>query len=244
MKTKRPLILRDERPFSIALNIELCIINPSQQSLSTGVTAMEMLLPFAGFYCSIHDAEVDNAHERLAMDNDGITDTALLEHIYKECDWSGVYQAYAKEYAEQLAHKFDIKFEFKFMSSPREYNFTTDRIFVEIELDEAIRLWNNLDHEKMRKIAKEKFTSRSGFISSYSPDWNDWGSFKTWDHNQLGTVLEAYLASQEEEFDELNLMEDAQGNGKLDEWIFANMSAEAMEKYNTMRNALDSEDGE
>ena len=205
---------------------------------------MEMLIPFAGFYCSIHDAEVENAHERIAMNNDGIKDDDLWDHVYKECDWSGVYRAYAKEYAESLARKYGIAFTFKEMDSPREYNFTTDKIVVEIELHEAVRLWNNLDHEKMRKIAKEKFTSRDGFISFYSSDWNDWGAFKNWDHNQLGTVLEAYLASQEEEFDELSLIEDAQENGKLDEWIFANMSAEAMEKYNTMRNALDSEDGE
>jgi hypothetical protein len=205
---------------------------------------MEMLIPFAGFYCSIHDAEVENAHERIAMNNDGIKDDDLWDHVYKECDWSGVYRAYAKEYTESLARKYGIAFTFKEMDSPREYNFTTDKIVVEIELDEAVRLWNNLDHDEMRRVAKEKFTSRDGFISFYSSDWNDWSAFKNWDHNQLATVLEAYLASQEEKLDEMSLMSHAQENGKLDEWIFANMSAEAMEKYNTMRDALDNQSEE
>jgi hypothetical protein len=195
---------------------------------------MEMLIPFAGFYESLHDAELDHAAEQMCTNPSCDVNQDALAFLNEKCQWKTIHRAYAKEYAEQLAHKFDMNWVFKDLISPREYNFQTDRIVVEIELIEALKLWNNLDHTELRRIAGEKFTSRSGFSSFYSPDWNSWGSFKEWDHNQLGAVLEAYIATQDEQFEELTVMENARSNGCIDEWILSGLSQEDLAQFNAM----------
>ena len=50
----------------------------------------------------------------------------------------------------------------------------------------------------LRHAIKERFTSRSGFISSYPNNLEAWNSDPlTWDHNELGTLLVALLSEDE-----------------------------------------------
>ena len=53
------------------------------------------------------------------------------------------------------------------------------------------------------------FTSRDGFISHYSPDIDDWGQLRNWDHNQLYCMLEAWLEEYGDEW-EFAIYEDMQ----------------------------------
>jgi hypothetical protein len=55
--------------------------------------------------------------------------------------------------------------------------------------------------DSLDQVAGERHTSRSGFISFYSPDWRTWGDVTNWDHNQL---------------------RNARGNGRLEDWIADN----------------------
>lgn len=84
--------------------------------------------------------------------------------------------------------------EFGEMTSPREYNFETDRIFATIPLAVVRIMWKLSEaesHATLRRVMEERHSSRSGFISFYSASWADWESkpLPDWDHNELQTLL-------------------------------------------------------
>lgn len=176
-------------------------------------------LPFAGFYGSSHDSNLDLALERLFSDratgchiNQG-----LMNRAFDSIDWQMVHTKYASAYVDAFADEFGIDLKFESLQSPKYYNFETDRIFCEISEDEVRRLLLDVDLGDLTTCAKERFTSRSGFHSFYDPDWRTWGDVLEWDHNQVGTVLEALAW----DLDELTLMEPAECNGRFDEWMTA-----------------------
>lgn len=186
-------------------------------------------VPFAGFYCSIHEDELDYTLERLFQDESGNPNEKLNARFAELIDWEKVFEPYAKDYVESFAEIFKIKLKWESM----EYNFGTDRLFAHITLKEVRRLRLHVVNEKsFREACRERFTSRSGFISSYSNDPDDWGPMKDWDHNQVGTLVQA-LADQEAaagefsssatEFNsdcELEIMEGARCNGMIEDWIW------------------------
>ena len=180
-------------------------------------------LPFAGFYGSQHDAELDYAMEAMFSNDQGDPNPGLTERVSGACQWSAVHRAYAKEFTETFCEEAGIHAaRFESMDSPKFYNFETDRLFVELPLEEAQRMMRETSTDSLDQVAGERHTSRSGFISFYSPDWSTWGDVAGWDHNQLQTLVEAYVHDTQGELEEAGLMESARGNGRLEEWIADN----------------------
>jgi len=187
----------------------------------------EIVLPFCGFYNSIHDGNIDNAIEYIFQMENGDTIKPLAYRLYNQCNFSEVFKAYAMEYSQQFAAAFELpSLVFKFMQSPKEYNFTTDRIFCTISDDDIEKMRANTSPLTLEKHARESFTSRDGFSSFYSPDYNTWGDVSEWDHNQLACLLEAYIEdftqADYDQWAECALMESAQCNGYFDSWIADN----------------------
>lgn len=184
---------------------------------------MQMLtaaLPFAGFYGSQHDAELDYAMTAMFSNDQGDPNQGLTDRLSSACCWSAVHRAYAKEYAEAFCEEVGIHdARFESMDFPTFYNFETDRLFIELPLEEAQRMMRATSTASLDQAASERHTSRSGFISFYSPDWRTWGDVTCWDHNQLQTLIEAYVLDTHGELDETGLMESARGNGRPEEWI-------------------------
>lgn len=192
---------------------------------------MEAVLVFSGFYESVHSQAVNDAEQQMFTDRDtGCTRNEGLEMaLFDICNYHDVYSLYAKEYAVNFGEYFKIKLEFDKMRSPREYNFTTDRIFVNIPRDEAYRIRGLTDEKLLRETAREMFTSRDGFMSFYSPDIDRWGEVEDWDHNQLGCLLTAYanqewvgMPGEDNGFDqwaEYELMSPDFENGQPENWI-------------------------
>ena len=89
---------------------------------------------------------------------------------------------------------------FESLESPREYNFSTDRIFVDIPADEVRRMLAAVDPETLAQVAKDRHTTRSGFISFYSPWVGDWGPVDDWDCNQIGTLVIAFVDDDERDW--------------------------------------------
>ncbi len=190
-------------------------------------TPKEIVIPFSGFYESLHASAIDNAIEQLFSDDSGDANTGLSNRLYNQCDFSTVRREYAKDYAKQFATEFELpSLTFKLLSSPREYNFTTDRIICEVSDDDIDKMLAKTPAEVFKKHAVKTFTSRDGFHSFYSPDIADWRALAEWDHNQLGCLLEAYVEhTAQTDFDqyaESALMEDANCNGDIDNWITNN----------------------
>lgn len=181
---------------------------------------MEIIIPFAGFYNSIHDSELDQTLEQAFSDRDTgcHVNKDLASRVHGACNWSAVFVDYASEYAEQFAEKFKIKLTFAKLISPKFYNFETDRILCNIEFAEVKRIFDLTDKAILDKIAAEQFTSRDGFSSFYSPDVADWGNLTEWDCNHVGALLAAYVEQEHGDFDqyaELSLMESASSNGRI-----------------------------
>lgn len=184
-------------------------------------------VPFSGFYQSLHDSSLDDAMDQVFSDR--VTGCSinhkLRDRAFGACQWGLVHGNYAAAYAAAMADEFKIAMTFESLKSPREYNFTTDRILCEISLDEVRRLRAETNEKAFRDLARQRFTGRSGFISFYSPDVDDWGATETWDLNQVGTLIEAYVEQESygsdgfDQYVELGLMERASTNGDFDTWI-------------------------
>lgn len=187
---------------------------------------MQMLtaaLPFTGFYGSEHDAGLEYAVGAIFSDDQGDPNSGLAARVSGGCHWLAVHRVYAKEFAESYCKEIGIRdARFESMDSPRFYNFETDRLFIELPLDEVQRMMRETSTASLGKAAADRHTSRSGFISFYSPDWRTWGDVASWDHNQLQTLIEAYVRDTQGEVEDAQLMDGARENGHLEEWISDN----------------------
>src|SRR5574343_543281 len=153
----------------------------------------EIVIPFSGFYESLHDSEIDETINRMFSDDNGNENNGLSRRIYDACNFRDVHTAYAKEYAARFAGEFELpSLTFKELVSPREYNFTTDRIFCTIENADIEKMRDETTPLSLEAKARDMFTSCDGFISFYDPDYKTWGDITEWDHNQLACLLSAY----------------------------------------------------
>lgn len=171
-------------------------------------------LPFAGFYESMWSGEVDHIEEREAEhleEREGeegvapelrLTASEFSSILFDVTDYGACYAAVARTAAdafnvwasEQLDMPLGLTFES--MSSPKFYNFETDRLFAFMPRKTARALFaisKAEGHERLARLIHDRFTSRSGFISSYDNELADWLAkpLMEWDHNELGTLLEA-----------------------------------------------------
>lgn len=161
-------------------------------------TKMSTTIPFSGFYYSIHDSELDQALNQIFSDESGDPYETLVSKAFDLVDWGATHREYAKVYSQKFAQEFELKtLTFDELVCPKYYNFETDRIFCHIELSEILKMFQSVDLEALDKLIQEKFTSRSGFISHYRNALEEWPTdLAEWDHNQVGTLLEAYITQE------------------------------------------------
>lgn len=170
---------------------------------------MEVQLPFPGFYETVLDGELDRAEEQLAENEvenrEGLEVEDVADALYWAIDHSNAYREIAREYADTFRdllkeeHEIDLDMVYLTMESPREYNFTTDRLFVHMPLWQLNQLRADVDDSVLAGVIAERHTSRSGFISSYSNKLEEWDMrpLRSWDHNEFQTLLEAYLRTKD-----------------------------------------------
>ena len=175
---------------------------------------LESTIPFDGFYNSFIDADIDHQiGQQIEWDSDiydlNEDEQQVLEDSYLSVNRSYFYNQIAEDYTNfyidalnERLKGFKLKATYKFFTSPKEYNFSTDRIFIEIEENHAIDfikyIIKNYKKELEEKI-KDRFTSRSGFISSYKNSLNLWTKdYSEWDHNQIGTCFELFDLEEED----------------------------------------------
>lgn len=162
---------------------------PEPLRLDEGKLA-ELLMP-ASNYAAMHEAVAKEY-------------VATFDHILGEAMGLSVPtegERYCYQTSEMVPHVYDrptAGLEFESMSSPREYNFATDRVFAYIPMStiELLFTRSRVDHhEPLRTLIRDSFTSRSGFSSHYDNDFDEWLAkpLDEWDHNELGTLLVAAL---------------------------------------------------
>lgn len=199
-------------------------------------------LPFAGFYESMYSDGINHAEEQYIewlVEEEGLSEEIkdkIANNLYKFQDNNIATNHVAKEYVDYLdsgfSYDYDLNLELTFsdMSSPREYNFTTDRIFAHISEANAKKLFDLVMKTPglLEKTIKKLFTSYSGFISHYSNDIDEWleRPVTEWDHNELGTLLHALLPR---EFEDSIGMSIAESN-VFDEAFHASMDWDKFEQ--------------
>jgi heme-degrading monooxygenase HmoA len=108
----------------------------------------------------------------------------------------------AESWVQQLNHELSTEhlaptLTYESMTSPRFYNYETDRVFVHIPWTQMEAIYEYVKGtEAFKTIITERFTNRPGFHSFYSNDvevWTKKEPLTEWDHNELGAVLSAYV---------------------------------------------------
>jgi hypothetical protein len=112
-------------------------------------------------------------------------------------NYSAAFLAISGGWVKAFSKETGVPMEMESLSSPREYNFTTDRLFVLIPEQECRRLHSELfDSEEFADVVDGWFSSRDGFASFYSNDLEseEWRKpVEEWDHNQIGALLAALV---------------------------------------------------
>lgn len=160
---------------------------------------IEVEIPFMGFYESIHDENVTEAVCEAFSgcdDEDGLPEDAF-DLLWQEAEipWRDLHNEYAKAFVEALSAEINVPLEYVTMQSPKEYNFSTNRIFANMPIER----WKDIrteveDYNNWSEVIRERFTNRSGFISFFSNDSTD----EEWTREDLEPVqtriyLEQYL---------------------------------------------------
>lgn len=141
---------------------------------------------FTGYYetrWDVGERELDqNADDW--RDEDGLSDEQIQKRI-DSVKWAEYRNALSKLITEEVGAAFieyvpGIKsVTFESLVSPREYNFTTDSIYCVYEIDtrafgQFFRQHVKDNYQAWESFLADKFTTRSGFISFYSPSPFDW----------------------------------------------------------------------
>jgi hypothetical protein len=151
-------------------------------------------VPFSGFYETSHDQRIDEAEEQMFSGDDGeIVSSVAYEAFWSNLNYGSVHEKYAKAYVAALAHGLKIPLDYEEMVSPREYNFTTDRLFAKISRSDFAKMLRAVRGKRLNEKVLDQFTSCSGFISFYPNSVSLWGRIADWDYNQVGTVLSCYI---------------------------------------------------
>tara|TARA_R100000734_G_scaffold1575_1_gene1613 strand:+ start:229 stop:909 length:681 start_codon:yes stop_codon:yes gene_type:complete len=178
---------------------------------------LESTIPFDGFYNSYISSDIEHQiGQQIEWDTDiydlNEDEQQILWDNYLSVNRSSFYNEIAEHYTDlyidalnERLEGFTLKAKFNLLISPREYNFETDRIFIDIQENHCIEfikfIIKNYKKELEKKI-QDRFTSGSGFWSHYKNGLDLWTKdYSEWDHNQIGTCFKLF------DFDELHFYE-------------------------------------
>lgn len=147
-------------------------------------TKYSIQLPFfCGFYESPllnSDSVYYEVKENLDMYQERYNDETLDEDDL-ELDYNAYTEACAEAFVDAFKYEmpsFITKMKFDTIVSPRYYNYSTDKICVNIEMDEnwkeMICAWMKENEAWFKKRVKEDWSNRDGFISFLSNNYQDW----------------------------------------------------------------------
>jgi len=175
---------------------------------------VNLTIPFCGFDESVADSNIDPARdydienyneEWIPADIRGDESARYIaDLLYDNYDYKTAQRLYVIKYVEALQDALNSKvsLQFEAMVSPKEYNFTTDRIFCDMPLSDMKKIMKDHKKDKFRTLKatiEANHTSRDGFVSFYRPELSLWTErpLDQLDHNELGTVFEAWLTLQD-----------------------------------------------
>ena len=195
------------------------------------------LMFFSGFYNSIHDSVFDSETESILEDYPG--------KKWDDFRWTYNWDGYARSYVNAINSEIGMKLEFRNLWSPREYNFATDEIYCFLKADDVKKISSALNSETLKRLIKERFTSRDGFSSFYSNDIEEWKEKLTleWDEIELGTLLDAWLIDNDFDLSGLDYwgFEECSCNGSWVDYEETEESKQRTEEENEFKDSQEAE---
>ena len=123
--------------------------------MKTKTQTTEFSLNFGGFYHSEHSENIDSKEEMYGYD-------------WEDVDYKKTHLNYCNSYLNRLSEELEIDLTFIQLDSPREYNFTTDKIVCIISNKDFNALLDVYDTKELYNYIEEHSKSRDGFSSFYS----------------------------------------------------------------------------
>ena len=187
------------------------------ENLKENIKASETIkttINFGGFYNSIHDDNIEWACESYFSDDNG---NCNWDTILDNVDFNKLRGVYIDLYCDLFSdwlkenYKVDIKFKNISLSSPREYNFETDKILCDIDIMENESLIKTMKaNTAFLDWLKDRAKSKSGYISFY--DFDDVMN----DKNEIFSVYALeYLSSEYENSEFMNDYDRVSGHNDL-----------------------------
>ena len=189
------------------------------------VYEFEIMIPFDGFYESMHSYEIDREIESMYADRETgeIETETQQEKVMNFPHDKQLNMDYCKLFVESFNALFESDtplFTFKELISPREYNFSTDRILCTMNTAVLSLMLKTVSRDCLLKAFHANFQSYSGFHSYYDIDIENHDTPVNWDCNEMQVLLFAYLETLELDWDDTNIMEDCNCNGEISDIVY------------------------
>lgn len=123
----------------------------------------DVKLNFGGFYGSIHSDLIDSEIENI-LESEDLTYDNILEYI----SWKDIHLEYSKRLVVAFNNKFDLSLKFEQLIQPREYNFHTDEILVEMTMQDYNSLFFETHQNSLQLKIQDATTARSGYTPFYN----------------------------------------------------------------------------
>ena len=122
----------------------------------TGFELQTLEIPFMGFYETVLDMHLQNELEQSGLELD--------------IDWKATRERIAQAYAEIWLYRVGLTGVFVELLSPKEYNFETDRLVVQVEHNFRLTEYAGvIGSRDFAAWVKENYSTRSGFVSFVKP---------------------------------------------------------------------------
>lgn len=182
------------------------------------MSLIEVELPFQGYYNSFLSSMLDHKEEYERQYLEEYLKSETVDRILSHIDWEEMRNQLSKKYVRYYFERFQrnlyeadievLNFEEKYwdapfeMTSPKYYNYSTDRLFIKMEKIDLLKLLKQVKNsptwkKKFEERISSKFTSYDGFMSHYANTLEEWGRPSCWDHNQWCTLLETICDAED-----------------------------------------------
>ena len=138
---------------------------------------------------------------------------SMTEEQFDNIDWNStnenVSKFYLNYFKDELSDFFKsigvLSLEFIKVDSPKYYNYSTDKLVCNIEIDKNVFVYElrKYNFEVWEQFLKDNFTSYDGFISFYpnnTMEWDELINEKIEDDNVIIETLLKFYLEQNEEF--------------------------------------------
>jgi hypothetical protein len=189
---------------------------------------------FSGFYETAWGGDWDS-HLENESDHFGV----VIKYDYLDIDYAKYQNDIAEYYTGEVETDlvkggFITSMKFQKVNSPREYNFSTDKLDVELTITEdnyskIVEYLENND-EDFKDYITANFSDRSGFYSFYSNDHMEW--YKTLvadklkcEETQISSILEFIFDNEFKDRDDYDYVSDWGGSNSLNDYYSINEKA-------------------